>query len=70
MTPDNDVYAGRCTANKVQYGISLRCDRRYKHAGNHRWTKDEDIYPFGRLDPEDPFDQAIVKAFNKGAAAR
>ena len=57
-----------CIANKVEYGIALRCSRPHKHKGNHRWAKDEECYPLGRLDPDDPFDQAFVRAWNRGAA--
>lgn len=28
---------------------------------------DPNYYPFGKLDPDDPLDQAFVNAFNKGA---
>jgi len=56
-----------CTAHKTQYGVQLRCIRPHKHKGRHRWAKDDNIYPFGRLDPDDPFDQMIVEAWNRGA---
>lgn len=56
-----------CTAYKVAYGVALRCTRPHKHKGNHRWAKDEGLYPLGRLDPDDPIDQAMVRAWNSGA---
>jgi hypothetical protein len=55
-----------CIAHTVKYGVSLRCTRLYKHKGRHKWAKDDNIYPVGRLDPDDPFDQALVAAFNRG----
>ncbi len=58
----------QCIANKIQYGIQLRCQQPYNHTGRHRWAEDKHIYPFGRLDPNDPLDQAIVRAWNRGAA--
>lgn len=57
-----------CIKTKVQYGMVLRCTRPNHHKGNHRWAEDKNFYPFGRLNPDDPIDQAIVSAFNKGAA--
>lgn len=55
-----------CIANKKQYGIILKCVKPHEHKGNHKWKKDENYYPFGRLDPDNLFDQALVNAFNKG----
>jgi len=54
-----------CTAHKREDGIDLRCTREHHHKGLHRWAEDTNYYPFGRLDPDDPVDQAIVRAWNK-----
>ena len=32
-------------------------------------VRDDNFYPFGKLDPNDPIDQAIVKAFNRQYAS-
>ena len=55
-----------CTAHRTQYGIELRCQRPYGHEGYHRWAKDDGFYPFGRLDPGNPFHQSFVAAWNRG----
>lgn len=57
----------RCIAHKVERGRDLRCERPHGHDGRHRWEVDDNFYPFGRLDPDDPISQAIVRAFNKAA---
>ena len=57
--------ADTCTAHRTQYGIELRCQRTYGHKGHHRWAKDEGFYPFGRLNPGNLLDQALVAAWNR-----
>lgn len=32
--------------------------------------REDEYYPFGKLDTDDPIDQAIVNAFNKGTKKR
>jgi hypothetical protein len=59
-----------CVSYKVVHGVTFRCCRPFRHSGRHRWKVDLNIYPFGRLDPDDPIDQAIVRAWNKGAPSR
>jgi hypothetical protein len=56
----------KCIAHKEKYGVELRCTREHHHKGRHLWARDDGFYLLGRLDPDNPLDQAIVAAWNKG----
>ena len=45
-----------------------RCEQRIgDHLVDGRCPPDKSFRPFGKLDPDDPLDQAFVNAWNKGA---
>lgn len=67
-TDKPDYPEQRCCDYKYSHGIYLRCSRPLHHSQRHAWAVDTGFYPMGRLDPDDPLDQAFVRAWNKGAA--
>ena len=63
-----EIPDGECGAYWADEGGEWMCRRPLGHRGGHSINVGiEDGYPFGRLDPKNPIDQSIVKAWNRGA---